>query len=146
MCLGASAEHGHARLPVQQPRQSIYPLWAYVVSSLRVQDSKVLVVTVNCSQTKFVAIVLVLSVFYAIFRLPIFRLTLLTFRPQKLDKQVAALSALRAFQLCFSSNCFRDLYLWCEGRLLEVEDTPLLTPPPNNRSRKTRNCIIIFSF
>ena len=44
----------------------------------------------NCSQTKFVAIILVLSVFfYAIFRLTNFRLIFLTFRPQKRDKQVA---------------------------------------------------------
>ena len=44
----------------------------------------------NCSQTKFLAIIWVLSVFfYAIFGLPIFRLKHLTFRPQKRDKQVA---------------------------------------------------------
>ena len=29
----------------------------------------------------------------------------------------------------FSSNCFGDLCLWCEGRLLEVEHTPTLDPP-----------------
>ena len=33
-----------------------------------------------------------------------------------------ALSALRAFQLCFSSNYFVDLKLWCE-------DTPTVDPP-----------------
>ena len=44
----------------------------------------------NCSQTKFLAIILVLSVFFMrFFAWPIFRLTLLTFRPQKRDKQVA---------------------------------------------------------
>ena len=61
---------------------------------------------------------------------PIFRLTLLTFRPQKRDRQTGsaqrALCAHRAFQLCFSSNCFGELYLylWCEWRFLELEDTP----------------------
>ena len=45
---------------------------------------------INCSQTKFVAIILVLSVFfYAIFRLTNFSSDALTFRPQKRDKQVA---------------------------------------------------------
>ena len=45
---------------------------------------------INCSQTNFVAIILVLSVFFMrFFAWPIFRLTLLTFRPQKRDKQVA---------------------------------------------------------
>ena len=43
---------------------------------------------INCSQTNFVAIILVLSVFfYAIFRLTDFLSD--TFRPQKWDKQVA---------------------------------------------------------
>ena len=45
---------------------------------------------INCSQTKFIAIIIVLSVFfYAIFRLTDFSSDALTFRPQKRDKQVA---------------------------------------------------------
>ena len=44
----------------------------------------------NCSQTKFVAIILVLSAFFMRFFVwPIFRLTLLTCCPQRRDKQVA---------------------------------------------------------
>ena len=43
----------------------------------------------NCSQIKLVAIILVLSVFYVIFRLTDFLSEPLTFRPQKRDKQVA---------------------------------------------------------
>ena len=40
----------------------------------------------NCSQTKFVAVILVLSVFFMrFFAWPIFRLTILTFSPQKRD-------------------------------------------------------------
>ena len=43
----------------------------------------------NYSQTKFVAIILVLwSFLMQIFALPIFRLTLIIFRPQNWDKQV----------------------------------------------------------
>ena len=45
---------------------------------------------INCSQTKFVAILLVLLVFfYAIFRLTDFSSDAFDFRPQKRDKQVA---------------------------------------------------------
>ena len=45
---------------------------------------------INCSQTKFVAIILVLSVsFMRFFARPIFRLRLLTFRPQQRSIKVA---------------------------------------------------------
>ena len=85
----------------------------------------------NCSQTKFVAIILVMSVFFnAIFRLPDFSSDAFDFSSSKTGQTGSAqraLSALRAFQLCFSSSCFGDLYLWCEGRFLEVETRP---PPP----------------
>ena len=48
------------------------------------------VVIVNWSQMKFVAIIVVLFfVFMRFLAWPIFRLTHLTFRPQKLDKQLA---------------------------------------------------------
>ena len=92
------------------------------------------------SQTKFVAIVLVLSVFFLCdFSLDrIFRLTLLTFRPKKQDKQGSAqraLSALRAFQFCFSPNCFGDLTV---DKLLTLPTTaptpPLLPPTPPHRA------------
>ena len=87
----------------------------------------------NCSQTKFVAIILVLSVFfYAIFCLTDFSSDAFDFSSSKTGwtgSAQRALSALRAFQLCFSSNCFGDLYLWCEGRFLKVEDTPSVDPP-----------------
>ena len=44
----------------------------------------------NCFQRKFVTVILVLSVFFLrFFAWPIFRLTPLTFRTQKRDKQVA---------------------------------------------------------
>ena len=100
----------------------------------------------NCSQTKFVEIILVLSVFFkAIFRLTNFSSDDFDFSSPKTGQTGSAqqaLSALRAFQLCFSSNCFGDLYLWCEGRFLEIEDTPpplftppLLTPPPSPHRR-----------
>ena len=85
----------------------------------------------------FVAIILVLwSFFMRFFAWPIFRLTLLTFRPQTGSAQ-RALSDLRVSQLCFSSNCFGDLflYLWCEGlkrgwRHPHCWPPPLLPPPP----------------
>ena len=44
-----------------------------------------------------------------------------------------AISALRAFQLYLSSNCSGDLYLCCEGRFLEVYDTPTVNPPSPRR-------------
>ena len=70
----------------------------------------------NCSQTKFVAIILVLSVFFsAIFRLTDFSSdAAFEFLSSKTGSAHRALSALRAFQLCFNSNCFGDL--WCEER------------------------------
>ena len=91
----------------------------------------------NYSQKKFVAIILVLSVlFYAIFRLTDFSSDAFDFSSSKTGQTGSAqraLSFLRAFQLlCFSSNCFGYLYLWCEGRFLEVEDTPTVEPPPPN--------------
>ena len=49
-----------------------------------------------------------------------------------------SLSALRAFQLCFSSNCFGDLYLWSEGLLLEAEDPSTVYPLPHNFSTSAR--------
>ena len=68
------------------------------------------------------------------FAWPIFRLTLLTFRPQKRDKQVAPSGhfvLLEPFR-SFSSNCLGDLYLylWCEGRFLKVDTPPFVDPPP----------------
>ena len=84
---------------------------------------------INCSQTKFVPIILNLSVFFnAIFRLTDFSFDTFDFSYSKTGKTGSAqwaLSVLRAFQLCF-----RDLYLCCEGRFLEVEDTPNFAPPP----------------
>ena len=71
------------------------------------------------------------------FAWPIFHLTLLTFRPQKRDKQVApsgrALSALRAFQL----ELFWRLNVWCEGRFSGWDTSPLLTPTPTIASTLT---------
>ena len=88
----------------------------------RVSRSRMLI---NCSQTKFVAIILALSVFfYAIFRFTDFSSDAFDFSSSKTGGAQRALSALRAFQLCLSSNCFGDLYLWCEGRFLEVEEHP----------------------
>ena len=60
-------------------------------TAIGVGDDHLYEVLINCYQTKFVAIILVLSVFFLmpIFAWPIFCLTLLTFRPQKRDKQVA---------------------------------------------------------
>ena len=55
------------------------------------------------------------GVFYAIFRLTDFSSDPFDFLSEKQDKQAA-----------LSSTCFGDLYLWCEGRFLEVEDTPSL--------------------
>ena len=67
----------------------------------------------NCPQAKFIAIILVMSVvFYAIFCLTDFWSDAFDF----LSKLLTFRSALRAFQLCFSSYSFGDLYLWCEGR------------------------------
>ena len=45
----------------------------------------------NCSQTKFVAIILVLLVFMQFVAWKIFHLTLLTIRPQRRYKQVTAI-------------------------------------------------------
>ena len=90
----------------------------------------------NCSQTKFVAIILVLSVFfYAIFRLTNFSSDAFDFSSSKTGltgSAQRALCALRAFQVCFSSNCLGDLYLylWCEGRFLEVDTPPPFVDPP----------------
>ena len=55
---------------------------------ISVSDININVRFINCSQTKFVAIILVLSVFFFMrfFAWQIFRLTLLTFRPQKRDE------------------------------------------------------------
>ena len=71
----------------------------------------------NCSQTKFVAIILVLVVsFMRFFAWPIFGLTHLTFRPQKRDKLVAPSGHQVLFSEPFSSldskysirrNCFK---------------------------------------
>ena len=56
-----------------------------------------------CSQKNFVAIILVLSVFFMqFFARPNFRLTHLTFRPQERDKQVAPSEHLVLLEL-FSS-------------------------------------------
>ena len=88
---------------------------------------------VNCYQTKFVAIILVLSVFfYAIFRLTDFASDAFDFSSSKMGWTCSAQRALRAhraFRLWFSWNGFGDLYLWREGRFLEVEDTPTVDPP-----------------
>ena len=81
----------------------------------------------NYSQMKFVAIILVLSVFFN----AIFRLAHLTFRPQKRTKQVAPsgrLVLLEPFSSLVSKYaihriCFGDL--WCEGWFLET------APPPH---------------
>ena len=73
------------------------------------------------------------GLFYAIFRLTDFSSDAFDFSSTKtgyIGSVQRALSALGAFQLCFSSDCFRDLYLWCEGRFLEVKDTPAVDPPP----------------
>ena len=100
----------------------------------------------NCSQIKFVAIILVLSVFLMPnFARPIFRLTSLTFRPQKQVKQVALFGylvlsgALRSLVSMYAihKKCFGDLYLWFQGRFLVVDPPPTSgphctkpTPPP----------------
>ena len=46
--------------------------------------------TTNCSQTKLVSIILILLVLIKFFAGPLFRLTHLTFDPQKQDKQEAS--------------------------------------------------------
>ena len=74
----------------------------------------------NCSQTKFVAIILVVSVVFKcdFFAWPIFRPTLLAFRPPTTGwtgSAQRALRALRAFHLCFSSNCFVGLTYGVKG-------------------------------
>ena len=100
----------------------------------------------NCSQIKFVAIILVLSVFLMPnFARQIFHLTSLTFGPQKQDKQVALIGylvlsgALRSLVSMYAIHrkCFGDLYLWCQGRFLVVDPPPRhfrsslhQTPPP----------------
>ena len=70
--------------------------------------------------------------FNAIFRLTDLSSDAFEFLSLKLGETGSAeraLSAFRVFQLCFSSNCFGDLYLWCEGWFLEVEP-PTVDPPP----------------
>ena len=52
-----------------------------------------------------------------------------------------ALSARGAFQLCFSSNCSRDLYLWGEGRFSEVEDPSTVDPHPTVAPLISHQCI-----
>ena len=97
----------------------------------------------NRSQTKFVALRLVLSVFYAIDCLTQFCSNPFDFFPQNWDKQVVPSGIYeRALVEPFSSlvskyvvhrNCFGDLYLWCEGRFREVNPTPhthIHTRPP----------------
>ena len=73
---------------------------------------------INCSQTQFLAIILVLSFFsfYVIFRLTEISSDAFDFLSSKTGSTgnaQRALNALRAFQLCFGSNCFGDLCLWC---------------------------------
>ena len=87
---------------------------------------------INCSQTKFVAILFVLSVgfFNAIFRLTDFLSVPLTFGPQKRDKQVLPSGYFSSLVCKYAIHRnFEDLYLRCEGRFLEV-DTSHIPPPP----------------
>ena len=103
----------------------------------------------NCSQTKFVAIILVLSFFFMqISAGPNLRLTHLTFCPQKRFKQVAPsgpvliepFSSL-VFKYAIHRVCFGDLYLWCEGRFLEIDSpTHTLLPPPTNATPSAHRC------
>ena len=90
---------------------------------------------VNCSQKQFIANLLTLFVSYAIFRLIDFSSEPFDFSSLKTGltgSAQRALSGFRVFQLCFSSNCFGDiyLYLWCEGWFLEVGDTSSVDSPP----------------
>ena len=82
-----------------------------------------------------------MSVFFnAIFRLTDFAFDTFDFSYSKTGKTGSAqwaLSVLRAFQLCF-----RDLYLWCEGRFLEVEDTPTVDPPPPTTAPSPTNALL----
>ena len=71
--------------------------------------------------------------FNAIFRLTDFSSDAFDFSSSKTGSTVSAQQALsshRAFRLCFSSNCFGDLYLWLEGQFLEVEDPSTVDPHP----------------
>ena len=76
---------------------------------------------ISCSQTKFVAIILVLSFLSAIFR-P----THLTFRPQNRNKQVTPRGhkgllepyALPVTKIAIHQNCFEATISWCEGQFL----------------------------
>ena len=91
---------------------------------------------VNCSQKPFVANIVILFLFFAIFCLADFS-DPYDFRLQEREKEVAPslhdvlpepLSAL-VFKYAINGNCFGDSYLWCEGRFLEIDPTP----PPTHR-------------
>ena len=90
----------------------------------------------NCSQTKFVAVTVVLSVFLCDFSLDQFfwRIWLFVLKKGITSSAQRALSALRAFQLtglqvCDSQNLFWRLILMVRSRFLEI-DPPTATPPP----------------
>ena len=73
---------------------------------------------INCSQTKFVAIILVMSVFFMrFFAWPIFCLTLLIFRPLAPFSSVSAQTVL-------------ETYTYGVKGWREVEDTPHYWHPP----------------
>ena len=69
-------------------RQNIDNFFQHIFQSMYFFVCKTYIILINCSQTKFVEIIAVLSVFcMRFFAWPIFRLNHLTFRPQKRYKQ-----------------------------------------------------------
>ena len=91
---------------------------------------------------KFVAIIIIPSVFFMQFLLDRFSSDPLTSRAQKRDKEVAP-SGHQVVLVTFSSlvskyaihrNCFGDLYLWFEGLFLEIDPTahPAPTSAPQS--------------
>ena len=110
----------------------------YLDDSLGILITSAYLMIIICSRMQFVAIILVLSVFFMqFFAWPIFRLTHLTFRPQKGAKQVVPsghnvlvepFSSL-VFKYAIHRICFGDLYLCCEGRFLEIDPPPPVALP-----------------
>ena len=90
----------------------------------------------NCSQTKFVAIILVLLFFLCDFLLDQFFVwPICVFVLKNGIKRLRTLSSLRAFALTIMihRNCF-ETYLWRDMRFLRIDHSTPISPRPLSQS------------